>query len=251
MTTLVRVLTVLLSSDYQAAAWQGWVEGPSTADATCQIRHDQIDFTQLDKLEASDHVVLLSMHKHKAFEAEAWECMQGVYATVKRLAPQLAEAVASGRCPFAGITLSQLPSILQRSCVVFRIAVCCSTKYVPCWQPWPSSGSAQGYTLQSHPANDKQKVVVSAAVETPCTCADADGEDEYADGGWASDEAGDDEHGMSMSMSRVDIWCASWSLLESLQAVPELAFVTDTHLQQLLLLACTKKHNAHSAHALA
>lgn len=39
MAALVCVLTVLLSSDYHAAAWQGWVDGPATA--ACQIRHLQ------------------------------------------------------------------------------------------------------------------------------------------------------------------------------------------------------------------
>ena len=76
MTILNALLAHLVRSNYDAAAWQTWVVGPSTADAPCQIKHDQIIYAELDKLEASSHRVLESMHKHKAFDAEAWACMQ-------------------------------------------------------------------------------------------------------------------------------------------------------------------------------
>ncbi|KAL0018353.1 hypothetical protein WJX79_006177, partial [Trebouxia sp. C0005] len=85
--TLNGLLAHLLGSDYDAAAWQNWVVGPPTADAPCQIKHDQINYAELDKLEASSHRVLQSMHKHKAFEAEAWACMQP---TMENLAAQVA-----------------------------------------------------------------------------------------------------------------------------------------------------------------
>lgn len=87
MATLNGFLAHLLGSDYDAAAWQTWVVGPPTADAPCQIRHDQIIYAELDKLEASSYRVLQSMHKHKAFEPEAWICMQP---TMGKLAAQVA-----------------------------------------------------------------------------------------------------------------------------------------------------------------
>ena len=79
---LVHVLTVLLTTDYDADAWKGWVEGPAAADATCQIKENQISFMELDTLEPSHRPVLHSMHKHNAFEADAWQAMQ---TTINRL----------------------------------------------------------------------------------------------------------------------------------------------------------------------
>ena len=79
---MVHVLTILLKSDYNAEAWKGWVEGPALADATCQITEEQLSFMELDKLGPSHLPVLHHMHKHNAFDADAWQAMQ---TTVKRL----------------------------------------------------------------------------------------------------------------------------------------------------------------------
>jgi len=97
MATLNSLLALLVGSEYDAAAWQTWVAGPPTAGALCQIRHDQINYAELDKLEASSHRVLRSMHKHNAFEAEAWVCMQPV---MENLAAQVAAQSA-----YSGIML--------------------------------------------------------------------------------------------------------------------------------------------------
>lgn len=83
------LLSVVLGSEYDAAAWQNWVASPPTG-ALCQIRHAQINYAELDKLKASSHRVLCSMHKHNLFEAEAW----GVQPSMEKLAAQVAAQFA-------------------------------------------------------------------------------------------------------------------------------------------------------------
>ena len=80
---LVQVLTIILSSDYVEADWKGWIEGTPSADAACQINATQIDIPNLHQLQPRHLPVLHSMHRHKAFDDNAWT---GMSCTLERLA---------------------------------------------------------------------------------------------------------------------------------------------------------------------
>lgn len=95
VTVLYHVLKTVLSDAYDAAAWQGWVEGPIAADATCQITEEQITFTALQQLEASHLQVLLMMHERKAFDADGWNAMQHTMERLKEDASLGANAEGS------------------------------------------------------------------------------------------------------------------------------------------------------------
>ena len=79
---LNHVLRTVLTSDYDETAWQGWVEGPMSADAPFQITQELVSITTLNQLEPCHLPVLLAMYKQKAFDADGWSAMQY---TVQRL----------------------------------------------------------------------------------------------------------------------------------------------------------------------
>ena len=86
---LNHVLSTLLSSGYDPSAWQGWVEGLKSGEATCQINEEQITITALQQLQACHLTMLLKIYKQKAFDASGWNAMQY---TMQRLREDAANA---------------------------------------------------------------------------------------------------------------------------------------------------------------
>ena len=80
---LEHVLKTVLTTDCSAAAWQGWIQIPTAADAPYQMQESQIAVPGLSTLEARHYSVLQFMHKHKAFTSDAWLVME---TTMARLA---------------------------------------------------------------------------------------------------------------------------------------------------------------------